>query len=162
MNQRKLDAFHAALPLRGCPHGNAILCKHTFFASFWPIVHMDPVNTAPENTLFWNRVSGWKNSKMLPSRFSVDSESTYFPKHWRHHPRHLASDLWTPWCLITTTTTADYMLMVMLQKRLSLSSSWVWVAAAVQPHFWSPKSAFGAQNTTELPGDTSRPNPMTE
>ena len=34
------------------------------------------------------------------------------PKRWRHHPspRPLASDLWTPRHLITTTTTADYCL----------------------------------------------------
>ena len=27
------------------------MCKRTCFALFWPIVHMDPVNTVPVNTL---------------------------------------------------------------------------------------------------------------
>ena len=105
--------------IRGCPHENALLQKHTCIASFWPTV-----NTDPENTLFWKWVSGSKNQKMQPSCFCVDSESAYFPKRWRHRPtpRPLASDLWTPRHLITTTPTmADYMLMYVPQKILSLS-----------------------------------------
>ena len=39
------------------------MCKRTCFASFWPIVHMDPVNAMTINALFWNLVSGWKNPK---------------------------------------------------------------------------------------------------
>ena len=46
------------------PDDNALLQKRTRIASFWPIVHTDP-----ENTLFWNRVSGWRNLKTQPSRF---------------------------------------------------------------------------------------------
>ena len=36
----------------GRPHENARLRKRTRIASFWPIVHMDPENAAPENALF--------------------------------------------------------------------------------------------------------------
>ena len=81
----------------GCPHENALLWKHTHIALFWPTVHTDPENTAPENALFWNQVSGWRNPKMQPSRFHVDGESAYFPKRWRHRPtlRPVASDLGT-------------------------------------------------------------------
>ena len=35
--------------LRGRPHENALLRKCTCIASFWPTVHTDPENTAPEN-----------------------------------------------------------------------------------------------------------------
>ena len=87
--------------LRGRPHGNALLCKCTCFASFWPIVHMDPVNA-----LFWNRVSGCENAALA--------------NRWRHRPtpRPLAFDLWTPRRLITTTTTtmAVYLLVFVLQN----------------------------------------------
>ena len=46
----------------------------------------------------------------------LDGKSIYFQKRWRHHPtpRPLASDLWTPRCLITTTTIADYCLCLCL------------------------------------------------
>ena len=46
------------------PHGNALLCKCTCFASFWPIVHQDPVNA-----LFWNWVSWWRIRKRCPCVF---------------------------------------------------------------------------------------------
>ena len=29
-----------------------LLCVNTRFASFWPIIHMDPVNAVPVNALF--------------------------------------------------------------------------------------------------------------
>ena len=78
---------------------------------------MDPVNTAPVNTLFWNLVSGWKNLKTLCS--GVDSESAYFAYRWRHRPTHrpLAFKLWTP-CHLITTIMVDYMLVFVLQKIL--------------------------------------------
>ena len=66
--------------LRVHPHGNASVCKLTCFASFCPIVHMDPVNS-----LFWNLVSK-KNLKTLPLRPRVDSESAYVAYRWRHRP----------------------------------------------------------------------------
>ena len=120
---------------RGRPHENALLRKRTTIAPFWSNVHMEP-----ENTLFWNRVSGWRNPTTQPSCFHMDGESAYFPKRWRHRPapRPLVSDLWTPRCL-TTTTTADDMLVFMLQKMLSLLATYMpcsraWVAAAVRPH----------------------------
>ena len=89
-------------------------------------IHTDPENAAPENTLFWKRVSGWKNTKSQPSPFHVDSKSAYLPKRWHHRPtpRPLDSDLWTPQRPITTTTTttmADYMLVIVPQKILRLS-----------------------------------------
>ena len=103
----------------GHPHGNAFVCKCTCFASFWPIIQMDPVNA-----LFWNLVSGWKHLKTPPLRSHVDGESAYFAYWWHHRPipRPLAFNLLTPWHLITTTTTtmADYMLVFVLQKILSL------------------------------------------
>ena len=80
----------------------------------------DPENAAPENAIFWKRVSWWKTQRTQPSRFRVDSESAYFLKRWRHRPtpRPLVSDLWIPQRLITTTTTTttmmDYMLVFML------------------------------------------------
>ena len=74
--------------------------------------HWGPVNTVPVNALLWNRVSGWKNPKMLPLCSRVDGKSAYFAYWWRHCPTPwpLASDLWTLRRLITTTTTsmADY------------------------------------------------------
>ena len=78
------------LGLGGHPHGNASVCKRTCFASFWPIVHMDPVNA-----LFWNLVSGWKNPKTLPWRSCVDSESAYFVYQWHHRPKPSTSSLQT-------------------------------------------------------------------
>ena len=107
----------------GQPHGNAFVCKRTRFASFWPIIHMDPVNTVPANTLFWNLVSGWKNPKTLPLRSHVDNKSAYFVYRSHHHPtcRPLAFDRLTLRRLITTTTTmVDYMLVFVPQKILSL------------------------------------------
>ena len=81
-----------------------LLCVNARFASFWLIVHMDPVNA-----LF---------SLFFALAFS-------FGQWWCHHPspRHLAFDLWAPRRLITTTTTTmvDYMLVFVLQKILSLS-----------------------------------------
>ena len=56
--------------LRVRPHGNASVCKLTRFASFCPIVHEDSANA-----LFWNLVSGWKNSKTPPLHSSLDGES---------------------------------------------------------------------------------------
>ena len=94
-------------------HTETLLSVNARFASFWLIVHMDHVNAVSENALFWNWVSGWEKPKAQPSCFCVDSESTYFPFRWRHHPTPwpLAFDLWTPQRLITTTTTmADYCL----------------------------------------------------
>ena len=71
---------------------------------------------------FLKTVSGWRNPKTQPSCFHVDGESAYFPKRWRHcpTPRPLASDLWTPRRLITTTMAA-YIFVFVLQKILSLS-----------------------------------------
>ena len=123
--------------LRGRPH--------TRFASSWPIINTDPVNAAPENALFWNWPQGWKIWKRRPLRFRVDNESAYFLKRWRHRrtPPPLAFDLLMLRRLITTptTTTADYMFVFVPQKILSLSCnspcSWVWVSAAVQPHYRS-------------------------
>ena len=46
-----------------------LFCVTTFFASFWPIIHMDPVNWVPENALFWNRGSGGKILKRSPRVF---------------------------------------------------------------------------------------------
>ena len=132
--------------LRGHPHGNAFLCKLTCFASFWPIVHMDPVNAVSVNTLFWNLVSGWKNMKTPPLRSRVDSESAFFAYRWRHRPtfRPLAFDLLTPRHLITTATTTtmvDYMLVFVPQKILSLLrlighvcvSQWTWQLGWQEP-----------------------------
>ena len=34
------------------PYGKSLYCKPKCFASFWLIVLMDPVDTAPENVLF--------------------------------------------------------------------------------------------------------------
>ena len=96
--------------------------KRTRSASFWLIVHMDPVNAC-----FWNLVSGWKNPKTPLLCSHVDGESRYFTYRWRHCPasRLLAFDRGTPRRLITTTTTtttmADYMLVLVLQKILRLS-----------------------------------------
>ena len=109
----------SVVPLRPRPDDNALLRKRTRIALFWPIVHTDP-----ENALFGQRVSGWRNPKTQPSHSHVDGESAYFPKRWRHHPTPppLASDLWTQRRLIRTTTTmADYMLVFVPQKILSLS-----------------------------------------
>ena len=101
--------------LRPRPDDNTLLRKRTCIASFWPTVHTDPENAAPENTIFWKRVSGWRNPKMQPSRSHVDSESAYFPKRWPHRPalRRLITT--------TTTTMAAYMLVFVPQKILSLS-----------------------------------------
>ena len=96
--------------LRGHPHGSAI-----YFASFCPIIHIDPVNA-----LFWNLVSGWKNLKMLPL-FSCGRRICIRQWHHRPTPRPLAFGLLTLQHLITTTTMADYMLVFMPQKILSLS-----------------------------------------
>ena len=107
--------------LRVRPHRNALLCKRIFFASFWPIAHTDPVNAATENTLIWNRVSGWKNPKMLPLRFRVDSKSAYFTKQYTPPLDHLPPTSEPLRRLITTTTKADYVLLFVPQKILSLS-----------------------------------------
>ena len=53
------------MSLRPRPDDNALLRKRTCIASFWPTVHTDP-----ENALFKKRVSGWRNPKTQPSRFS--------------------------------------------------------------------------------------------
>ena len=66
--------------LMPCPDDNALLRKRKRIVSFWPIVHTDPENAVPEHTLFWKRVSGWRNPKTQPSRFHVDCKSAYFPK----------------------------------------------------------------------------------
>ena len=61
---RQIIAFicpQCLFQFRGHPHGNSFVCK--YFASFWPIIHMDPVNALPVNALFWNLVSGWKKSE---------------------------------------------------------------------------------------------------
>ena len=100
--------------LRPHPDDNALLQKCTCIASFWLIVHIDP-----ENALFWKRVQ-----KRSPPFFMWTANPHTFQKWWHHHPtpRPLASDLWTPRRLITTTTTmADYMLVFVPQKILSLS-----------------------------------------
>ena len=136
---------YAKGPTQTHPHENALLQKRTRIALFWPTVHMDPENTAPENTLFWNRVSGWRNPKMQPSRFHVDGESTYFPKRWRHRPttRPLASDLWTPRRLITqqqqwwTTCSCSCHRGYWAFLATYSPCSWVWVTAAVRPHYRS-------------------------
>ena len=96
----------------GAIHMETLVCKHTRFASFWPIVHMDPA-------LFWNLVSGWKNLKMLLLCSHVDSESACFVYPWRNCPTPLAIHLLTPQCLITTIM-VDYMLVFVPQIILSL------------------------------------------
>ena len=83
------SASRSVLPVflhpQACWGQETLLCVNSHFASFWPIVHMDPVNA-----LFWNLVwFGWrveKNQKMLPSHSRVDSESAYFEYRWRHRP----------------------------------------------------------------------------
>ena len=101
---------------RGHPHRNASVCKSMCLASFWPIVHMDPVNPAPVNTLFWNLVSGWKNPKCCPC---ILVWTAMYQWHHRPTPRPLAFD--PPRLIITTTTTmVDYMLVFVPQKILSL------------------------------------------
>ena len=87
------------------------------FASFWPIVHMDPVKA-----LFQNLISGWKNPEMLLLHSLMDGESAYFAYRWRHRPtpRPLTFNLLTLRCLITTTM-VDYMFVFVPQKILSLS-----------------------------------------
>ena len=69
---------------------------------------------------FWNQVSGRRNPTTQPSRFHVDGESAYFPKRWRHRPtpRPLASDLWTPRRLITTTTTMETTCLCSCRRRI--------------------------------------------
>ena len=94
-----------------------LLCVNTRFASFWPIVHMDPVNA-----LFWNVISGWKNLKTLPLCSRLDSKYAYLAYRWHHRatPQPLALDLLTLEHLITTTTMVDYTLVFVPQKILSL------------------------------------------
>ena len=53
-------------------HTETLFSVNANFASFWLIVHTDPVNAL--------RVSGWKNPDLLPLRFHVDGESAYFPR----------------------------------------------------------------------------------
>ena len=79
--------------------------------------------SGPKMHFFENGSQGGEIPKTQPSRFHVDSVSTYFPKRWRYRPtpRPLASDLWTPQHLTTTTTmAADNMLVLVLQQILSL------------------------------------------
>ena len=85
------------------------------FALFWPIVHVDPVNT-----LFLNLVSGWKNWKCHPCALGWTANLYTLCIDEAIGP---PLDLWTPQRLITTTRTttmADYMLVFMLQKIWSL------------------------------------------
>ena len=63
----KPEVFNLGLVLT-----TTLFCENARVASFWPTVHTDPENTAPENTLFWKRVSGWRNPITQPSRFHVD------------------------------------------------------------------------------------------
>ena len=130
--------------LRGHPHGNAFLCKHTCFASFLPIVKMDPANA-----LYWNLVSGWKHFKTLPLCSCLDSKSTHFEYQWRHRhrptPQLLAFNPLTPRQLIKTTTMADYMLVFVLQKILSPLGSLGQrvINLIIGPHkrFWFPHTS---------------------
>ena len=60
--------------LWGLVHMETLLCVNSHvFASFCLIVHVDPII----NTLFWNLISRWKNSKTPPLCSCVDSESAY-------------------------------------------------------------------------------------
>ena len=72
-----LLALYITVSLRGHPHGNALLCKRTCFASSWPIVHKDPEITAPKTHFF-----------------ETGSRGEKIPKHSHcPTPRPLASDL---------------------------------------------------------------------
>ena len=107
--------------LWGLVHMETLLCVNSHvFASFCLIVHVDPII----NTLFWNLISRWKNSKTPPLCSRVENLHNY-QLHHRPAPRPLAFDLWTPRRLRTTTTTTttmvDYVLVLVLQKILSLS-----------------------------------------
>ena len=55
---------------RGHPHGNTFVCKRTCFTSFWPIIHMDPVNAFFFLTGY---LSGYKNLKTSPLRSRLES-----------------------------------------------------------------------------------------
>ena len=89
------------------------VCKRTWFALFWPIVHMDPVNQVLKPGL-----------KMEKSENAALASSCGQQICHRPSPRPLAFDLLTLRRLITATTTTtmeDYMLVLVLQKILSLS-----------------------------------------
>ena len=73
--------------VRGHPHGNAFVCKHTCFASVWAIVHMDPVNTVLVNAPILKpglRVEKFENAALASS--CGGGESAYFAYWWRHRP----------------------------------------------------------------------------
>ena len=63
--------------LRARPHGAVFWLKRRCFASFWPIVHTNPVNASHENGVFWNQVPGWINSETHPLSVRLDGQNAY-------------------------------------------------------------------------------------
>ena len=131
--------FWVGLPIlrRGGWDSGAVHTKTLFWEN---AIHMDPENAAPENTLFWKWVSGWRNPKTQPSRSRVDGESAYFPKRWRHRPapRLVAFDLWTPTTSHNSTTTNNSGLRarVVLQKILSPSCNLLDLITGPHKRLW--------------------------
>ena len=76
----------------GCPHENALLWKRTHIASFWPTVHTDPENTAPENALFWNQVMEKSKNAALP--FSCGRRICILSKTMKPSPHPSTCCLW--------------------------------------------------------------------